>query len=302
MRVVITGATGLIGKALCERLGGEYEIIALTRNTEKARRILGPDIKAVEWDGFSYGPWAQFIEGAYAIINLAGENVASGRWTRAKMGQIFQSRIDATKAIAEAITVAGQKPGVLIQASAIGFYGCREEPVDETAGKGEGFLADVCEKWEQAGAAEIRVVFIRTGLVLSRDGGVLLKMITPFKFFLGGYHGTRKQCVSWITIDDEVAAIKFLLESPRLSGAFNLATPNPVTMKEFARTIGQVLKRPCWLSIPALVLRLAAGKMADEMLLSGQRAIPNRLLKAGFKFAHPDINEALEYLIGKAKK
>jgi len=302
MRLVITGATGLIGKALCERLVWDYEIIALTRNTEKAKRILGPDIKAVEWDGFSYGQWAQYIEGASAVINLAGENVASGRWTQAKMGQILRSRVNVTKTIVEAITVARQKPGVLIQASAIGFYGCREEPVDENAGKGGGFLADVCEKWEQAAAVEVRIVFIRTGLVLSSTGGALPRLIMPFKFFTGGYPGTGKQWVSWITIDDEIAAIKFLIENQQLSGAFNLTTPNPVTMKELAQTIGRVLKRPCWLPVPALVLRLIAGKMADEILLSGQRVFPNRLLKAGFKFAQPGINEALEFILGKAKK
>jgi len=302
MRVVVTGATGLIGKALCRRLGKDYEIVALSRNAEKAQAILGPNIKVVQWEG----PWAQYVEGAFAVINLAGENVASGRWTKTKMERILQSRVNAAKAIAGAITSVKNKPAVLIQASASGYYGSGQEPADENAGKGEGFLADVCEKWEAAVPAaakqNIRTVFIRTGLVLSSTGGALPKLTAPFKFFLGGYPGTGNQWVSWITIDDEVAAIRFLLENQRLSGAFNLTTPNPVTMKELARAIGRTLNRPCWLPIPALVLRLAAGKMADEMLLTGRLVIPDRLLKAGFTFAHPGINEALEFILGKGKK
>jgi uncharacterized protein (TIGR01777 family) len=307
MRIIITGATGLIGKSLCKQLKPNYEIVALSRNLERAQLSLGSDVKIVKWDGRSCGQWMQYIDGAFAVINLAGDPIASGRWTPEKKQSILQSRLDATKAIVDAIVSAKNKPHVLIQSSAIGYYGFGHQgALDETSLPGNGFLADVCKHWElQTKPVEktgTRCVIIRTGMVLSPDGGALPRLIMPFKFFLGGYPDSGQQLVSWITIDDEVAAIRWLIENPQLSGVFNLTSPYPVTMKQLCQNIGKILKRPCWLPISSLVLRLVFGKMADEMLLYGQRVLPNRLLKAGFKFAHSTIAEALEYIFGKRGK
>lgn len=300
MRIVITGATGLIGKALCEKLSPDYEIIALSRHPEQTR--LGQNVTFAQWDAHSPGPLAKHIDGSFAVINLAGESIASGKWTKAKRRSILQSRLNITNALVETISMAEHKPDVLIQASAIGYYGFGTHgQVDENSGGGDGFLAEVCKKWEQSSKqAEkfgTRRIIIRTGIVLSGDDGVLPRIVKPFKFFLGGYPGSGKQSVSWITIDDEVAAIKFLLENRNLSGVFNLVSPNPVTIRQLCKTLGRILKRPCWIPVPALVLRLAFGKMADETILADQKVVPNRLLKAGFKFEHPDIDDALKYVL-----
>lgn len=307
MRIIITGATGLIGKSLCKQLNPNYEIVALSRNIERAQTSLGPNVKIVKWDGISTNQLAKYIDGAFAVINLAGAPIASGRWTHAKKQRILQSRLDATKAIADAIVSAKNKPRVLIQSSAIGYYGFgHTEALDETSPPGEGFLADVCKEWEfQAKPVEsvgTRCVIIRTGIVLSHEGGALPRMITPFKFFLGGYPGSGQQWVSWITLEDEVAAIRFLMENPQMSGAFNLTSPNPVTMKRFCQTIGDILKKPCWLAIPPLVLRLIFGKMADETLLCSQDVIPKRLLDSGFTLKYTNITEALENIFKKREK
>jgi uncharacterized protein len=327
MRIIITGATGLIGKSLCKQLKSNYEIVAFSRNPEKAQSSLGPDITIAQWDGCSCGQWTHYIEGAFAVINLAGENIAAKRWTPEKKQQILESRLNAAKTIVEAIKSTQQKPTILIQASAVGFYGMshqssmpppawmREKLASgesfsfnfefstESSTKGNGFLADVCEQWEQqAKSVEslgVRCVIIRTGIVLSKDGGALPGIVKPFKLFLGGFAGTGKQFVSWITIDDEVSAIRFLLENNELSGPFNLTAPNTITMKYFCKTIGKILKRPCWFRIPAIALRIVFGKMADETMLADQRVIPARLIKAGFKFAYPNIAEALENIFKK---
>ena len=304
MRIVITGATGLIGKALCEGLIPDYEITALSRNPEKAKSVLGPSVKVVQWDGRSGGQWEQCIDGAFAVVNLAGENIASGRWTYSKQKQILESRVNAAKAIVDAIASAKSKPNVLIQAAAVGYYGFRHrEAVNEASLSGGGFLADVCRQWELAARpvekAGTRCVIIRSGMVLSGQGGALPRIVKPFKFFLGGYPGTGRQRVSWITIDDEVKAIKFLIENPGPSGVFNLTSPNPVSMKELCCQISRILKKPCWLPIPALALRLAFGKMADEILMADQQVVPARLSEAGFNFAHPNIAEAMEYILKK---
>ena len=302
MRIIITGATGLIGSVLCKKLYPDYELIALSRHPEKTR--LGQNVMVIQWDAKSPGRWTRYIEGADAVVNLAGENIAAGRWTKVKKQRILESRVNSTKAIVDTIALAEKKPAVLIQASATGFYGsCGDTEIDENAGKGKGFLAEVCEKWEQAArpveAVGTRLVIIRTGIVLSRDGGALPRMVQPFKFFLGGYPGTGKQWVSWISMDDEIAAIRFLIENKQLSGIFNLTSPEPVIMKELCRAIGRVLKSPSRLKIPAVVLRIALGKMADETILADQRVIPSRLLKAGFKFRNNKIEEALNEILRK---
>ena len=298
MRVVITGATGFIGRVLCKELHKDYEVIALSRDASRAAGIVGDWAKIVEWDGRTTGSLFKQTNGAFAIINLAGENVASGRWNESKKAGILHSRLDSSRAVIEAIKQVDKKPTMVIQASAIGYYGSRaDEQLDEDSTPGKGFLASVCRDVESS-AEEIerlgvRCVVIRTGVVLGRDGGALAKLITPFRFYIGGHLGSGRQWFSWIHLDDEIAAIKFLMENENLKGVFNLTAPQPVTMKELCVILGKVLHRPVWLNVPSFAARLALGEMADEMLLSGQRVQPNRLLDTGFDFKYANVEQAL---------
>jgi len=301
-RVIISGATGFIGRALCRELHGDYELVALSRDATKAAVSVGDLAKVVEWDARTTSGWARYVEGAYAIVNLAGENIASGRWTQARRDSILQSRTNGATALVDAVRGARKKPAVVVQGSATGYYGSRgDEVLHEDSGLGEGFLAEVCRKAESIAARVeregARCVAIRTALVLGREGGILAKFITPFKFCVGGHVGSGRQWISWISLDDEIRAIRFLLENGRANGAFNLTGPNPVTMKQFARTLGRVLRRPAWTVIPGFAARLAFGRMADETLLTSQKVVPNRLLEAGFEFRHPNLQGALETII-----
>jgi uncharacterized protein (TIGR01777 family) len=298
MRVIITGATGFIGRALCKALHKDYEVIALSRDASRAAKSIGEMATVIEWDGRTTGSWFQQANGAFAIINLAGESIASGRWTESKKAGILHSRLDSARAVIDAIKQMDKKPTVVIQASAIGFYGSRQdEPLDEESTPGKGFLANVCrdvensvEKIEELG---VRCIVIRTGVVLGRDGGAFVKLVKPFRFYLGGHLGNGRQWFSWIHLEDQIAAIKFLMENEHLKGVFNLTAPQPVTMKEFCKILGKVMHRPVWLNIPAFAARLAFGEMADEMLLSGQKVLPKRLLNTGFDFKYTDVKKAL---------
>ena len=298
MRVVITGATGFIGRALCKALHKDYEVIALSRDAGRAAKSVGDMAKVIEWDGRTTGSWFTQANGAFAIINLAGENVASGRWNESKKAGILHSRLDSAKAVIEVIKQVDKKPAVVIQASAIGWYGPRsDEPLDEDSTPGKGFLANVCrdvensaEEIEELGA---RCAVIRTGVVLGRDGGAFAKLVKPFRFFLGGHLGSGRQWFSWIHLEDQIAAIKFLMENEHLKGAFNLTAPQPVTMKEFCKILGKVLHRPARLNVPAFAARLALGEMADEMLLTGQKVLPKRLLNTDFDFKYTNVEHAL---------
>lgn len=301
-RVIISGAAGFLGQALCRALHGDYEIVALSRDTMRAAGVIGEYAKAVEWDARTAGDWARLVEGAHAIINLAGENLAVGRWTQPKRDSIMQSRTNSASAIVDAVSGAKVKPAVVIQASAVGYYGSRDdELLDEDSGVGSGLLADVCRRTESMAArverAGVRYVAIRSGLVLSAEGGVLPKFMMPYRFYLGGTLGNGRQWFSWISLIDEIAALRFLMENPALKGAFNLTSRNPVTLGQFSRTLGQVLRKPAWTTVPAVVLRLVFGQMADEVLLASQKAIPKRLLEAGFTFQYPELRTALEAII-----
>jgi len=301
MRVIITGATGFIGKALCARLHKDYELVALSRNAAGAQRLIGHLAEVAQWDAKTDAGWKQQADGAFAIVNLAGDNVGSGRWSKAKKSLILQSRLDASRAIVETIKKLSKKPAVLIQASAIGYYGSRQdEQLDETSTPGTGFLADVCRQAEGIAAETeklgVRYVAIRTGIVMGPDGGALSPLKKQFQFYLGGYLGSGQQWFSWIAIDDEIAAIKFLMENEHLSGPFNLTSPNPVKMKEFCTVLGNVLHRPVWLRVPGFAAKAALGEMADEMLLSGQRVLPKRLLEAGYEFKYTDLEKALKII------
>jgi hypothetical protein len=302
MRVVIAGATGFIGKALCRELHKDYQITALSRDADKARRSLGQIAGTVQWDAKAPYGWAGAVDGATAVVNLAGESIAAGRWNAAKKRRILHSRLDAITAIIEAIRQADTKPKVLVQASATGYYGPQQdEQLDEESRPGHGFLATVCQSVENSAMKVehlgVRCVLVRSGVVLGRREGALPKIAKPFRYYLGGHPGSGRQWFSWISLDDEIAAIRFLMESENLHGAFNLTAPEPVTMKQFCKTLGQVLHRPAWFAVPGLVLRLVFGQMAQETVLSGQRVLPKRLLQAGFHFEHATVQCALDDIL-----
>ena len=302
MRVVIAGATGFIGQALCRHLHGGYELVALSRNPQKAAGVIGDHARIIEWDGQTAGPWAREVAGARAVVNLAGENISAGRWSQSKKTRIRQSRTQAARAMIRAITAARVKPDVLIQGSAIGYYGPRgDEVLDEDASSAGGFLAEVCRDLEAVAAESealgVRCALARTGVVLDTKGGALPKLMRPFRFHLGGHLGNGRQWFSWISLHDEVRAIRFLIEHGEARGVFNLTAPEPVTMKDFCRTLGEVLDRPAWTAVPAVALRLAFGEMAREVLLAGQRVMPKRLMEQGFEFVHSNAADALAAIV-----
>ena len=307
MRVVITGATGFIGKALCRELQEDYEVIALSRNMAKAKTLLGVKAEPIQWDGRTWQGWADYVDGAMGIINLAGENIASGRWSKAKKERILGSRLEASQAVLAAIREATKKPEVVVQASAVGYYGARgDELLDENSASGEGFLAEVCRQSESF-AKEIqdlgvRCVIIRTGIVLGAGGGVVQKLMPPFRFYLGGCYGDPKVWLSWISLKDEISAIRFLLENSDKSGVFNLTSPEALLLGRFHDILGRVIARPVWLKTPGFLLKLVMGEMADELLLSGQRIMPKRLLEAGFEFVYSDLTNALVDILSERKK
>ena len=256
------------------------------------------------WDGISAEGLRPLLEGVDVVVHLAGENIGAGRWTAARKRAILESRTESSRAVAAAMIGAGNKKAVLIQASAVGFYGPRKgEEVSETGSAGNDFLARVCRDWEAASEsvveAGLRRVVIRTGVVLSAEGGALPKMLIPFRLFAGGPMGSGGQFVPWIHIDDEVAAIGFLAENEEAKGAFNLVAPGAVTNRQLGREIGRVLGRPSLVPTPAFALRLALGEMST-LVLDGQRVIPKRLVKSGFDFKFPELEPALRNLLGSS--
>jgi uncharacterized protein len=297
--VIISGATGFIGTMLVQKLvEKKYAVIVLSRNPGKAIAFRNSGVEVVAWEGKSAQGWGHHADGAYGIINLAGENIAAGRWTPQRKKAILESRLAAGRAITEAVEKAAQKPRAVIQASGIGYYGNRgDEALDETSTAGTGFLSDVALQWEQSTAAVealgVRRAIIRTGIVLGRNGGFLSRVLLPFRLFVGGYMGSGRQWLSWIHMADEVGAICFLLEKDAAQGAFNLCAPKPLSAKDFFSELGAALKRPSWLPVPGFALHLALGEMADELILSGQRALPRKLLQAGYDFQFPAAREAL---------
>jgi len=296
-RVLITGGTGLIGRALSANMAADgYEVIVLSRNPERAAG-LPPDVRAERWDARTAAGWGALADGAHAVVNLAGEGISAGRWTAERKRRIRDSRIDAGRGVVEAIESAKQKPQVLVQASGVGFYGPRgEEDVLESAPAGRDYLARLAVEWESSTAAVeafgVRRVIIRTGIVLSKNGGALPRMKLPFRFFLGGRLGSGRQWLPWIHIADEVGAIRFLLENENARGPFNLSAPNPVTNADFSRWLGRQMGRPALVPTPGFLLRLVFGEMAG-MLLSGQRAVPRHLTQMGYAFRFAEAEAAL---------
>ncbi|HXT62205.1 MAG TPA: TIGR01777 family oxidoreductase [Pyrinomonadaceae bacterium] len=296
MKIAIAGASGLVGAALIPELEAEnHDIVRLVRSSPKADEI--------EWHPNQDSVDASRLEGFDAIINLAGENVAEGRWTEEKKRKIHDSRVHGTHLISEAIVKLTNKPRVFLCASATGIYGDRgDEVLDEQSESGGGFLAGVCREWEKATEparnAAVRVVNLRFGPILARVGGMLEKMLTPFKMGLGGKVGSGKQYISWVTIEDAVAAMKLALTDESIRGPVNVVSPKPVTNERFTRVLGEVLSRPTVMAMPAFAARLAFGEMADEMLLVSQRVMPKRLQAAGYQFQYSDLESALQHYLG----
>lgn len=297
MRIIITGGSGLIGRALVESLAQDgHEVIVLSRNPAAVKN-LPKGARAEKWDGRSALGWGQLADGVDAIVNLAGATI-SERWSDSRKKEIRESRVNAGKAIVEAVKAAVKKPSVVIQSSAVGYYGPRgSEEITEESGAGSDFLASICKSWE-ASTAEldslgVRRPIIRTGVVLAKDGGALPRMLQPIKMFVGGPLGSGKQYFPWIHLKDEVAAIRFLIENKTANGVYNLSAPKPLTNKEFTQVTGKVLGRPAFMPVPAFAMETMFGEMST-LLLDGQRQMPAHLLKEGFKFQFTDAAAALK--------
>ena len=312
MRVLIAGGSGLIGRALAAELErGGYEVIVLSRPLAKTGDYRRPQpavslqlpesVRVVAWDGRTAGGWEALADGACAIVNLAGETLAGSRWTVERKRRILESRVNAGRAVVQAVHAAAHRPQVVIQSSGVGYYGPHaDEQVDEYAPAGSDFLGRVCVDWERSTAplAElgVRRAIIRSGLVLSAQGGAFPRLILPFRFFVGGPLGSGQQWFSWIHIADEVAAIRFLIESDGAAGPFNLSAPVPLTNRAFGQVLGRVMGRPSLMPTPGLALRLLFGEMATA-LLDGQRAVPRHLLEMGFIFRFRELEPALRHLL-----
>jgi uncharacterized protein (TIGR01777 family) len=304
VKIIVTGGTGFIGKPLVQRLvEANHRVVLLTRHAKRLGEFGGQVVVAEKWDGKTVGTWSSHFEGADAVINLAGEPIAAKRWTARQKRQIRKSRMDATRAVVEAMKKAAKKPRVLVNGSAVGYYGHVEDgDVTETHPKGVGFLPDLCVEWEkEARTAEsfgVRVVMLRTGIVLEKDGGALAKMILPFKLFLGGPIASGLQWFPWVHREDVVRIVVFALEDPNLSGPVNVAAPESVNMKQFCACLGKVLGRPSWMPVPVFALRLAFGELS-ETLFTGQRMVPSKLLQSGFSFRFPQLESGLSDIVSK---
>lgn len=326
-RVVVTGATGQIGRRLCDQLSARgYQVVVFSRNPDKARRSLPSAAEYVAWKAEEHGAWASAINGAHAVINLAGANLFGRRWTDAYKREIYDSRIVGTRGLVNAINAASDKPAVLINGSAIGYYGAHldDRTFDESSGPGDDFLGRVCADWEReaerAAQSGVRVVLVRTGVVLSKpekllpidlrgaslsrpgvvldvDAGALPLMVFPFRLFAGGPMASGRQWFSWIHMDDEIGLIVKALEDHSITGPINATAPDPRTNREFSRVIGKVLNRPMWLPVPGFALKLLLGSMADAMLIKGQRVLPTKAQQHGYQFAYADTEHALRDLL-----
>jgi uncharacterized protein (TIGR01777 family) len=295
MKVYLAGATGFVGQPLVEALldRGDQVTVA-SRSAKTVQDAFGSRVSVAGYD--------DPIDGYGAVVNLAGAGIADKRWTPERKKLIRDSRVDTTTAIATAIAAAESKPGVLVNASAIGYYGARpdSESLDETAKPGTGYLPTVCQEWEQATSpasdAGVRTVLLRVGVVLGRGGGALAKMVTPFKFFVGGKLGHGRQQMSWIHRRDVVALILHCIDNKGLSGPVNCTAPEPVSNGEFSKQLARTLGRPCLFPVPGFALKLAVGEFADA-LLTGQRVLPKAALDSGFEFSFPQLDGALQDIL-----
>jgi uncharacterized protein (TIGR01777 family) len=300
MNVLVSGSTGLVGSAVVNALTAEGH-----RVTRLVRTEVSPGTAAIAWDPAAKRLPAPALEGLDAVVHLAGENIAKGRWSAAKKAAIRNSRVQGTRVLCEALSQLVDPPNVLVSASAIGYYGSRGDRVmREDSHPGTDFLAEVCQDWEAAtkpaAAGGIRVVHLRTGVVLAREGGALHKMLTPFKLGGGGVLGPGTQYVSWVALDDVTGIVTHALTNESLKGPVNAVAPNPVTNYEFTKTLGRVLKRPTKAWMPTPVVKVLFGEMGDALLLSSTRVEPARLQASGYPFRQPELEGALRHILGRA--
>jgi uncharacterized protein len=301
MKILLAGATGFIGRALREKLAlAGHEVIVLTR--QGRAQATGRE-KFVVWNGRGSGDWTSCLDGADAVINLAGENIAAKRWTPFRKQEILSSRVDATRAIVNAIELSPKKPAVLINVSAVGYYGdAAGRELTEASEKGAGFLAETCGAWEaealRAERSGVRVVLARLGPVLGEKGGMLSKMLPPFRAFLGAPLGTGRQWIPWVHREDVTGAFLFTLEHQGISGPVNVTAPAPATMTGFCKALARALHRPLWFPVSSFLLKGCMGEMA-MIVLSSQKAVPEKLLQAGYRFGHPDLAEAFASILDK---
>jgi len=304
MKIVVAGGTGFIGGALCHSLIGEgHQVNILTRRPEQVSHQGDVPINWVPWNGRDTGSWEQVLEGADAVINLSGAPIADARWTDARKQLITDSRVLTTRLLVRAMSQRHSKPATFINASGIGYYGASDDRrLDEGAARGQGFLADLCLAWEAEAlrAAEFgaRVVVVRTGMVLERDGGALPKMLLPFQFFAGGPIMPGTQWVSWIHRRDHIGIIQWALATPTVSGPINAVAPDPVTMKTFCEVLGRVLHRPSWLPVPGIALNILLGELGT-LMTTGQRVIPANAMEGGYTFQYPTLEPALRAILAR---
>lgn len=300
VKILIAGGSGLIGTALTHHfLQKEQQVFILTRRASSI--ILPEGARAVEWDARTSAGWGKLINETDVVINLTGENLGAGRWTEARKRLLYDSRVQSGRAIIEAMRQSTRKPALLIQSSAIGYYGNGGDQIlEENNPPGSDFQAQLCVDWEEstreAEYMGVRRVVIRTGVVLAKKAEVLKRLMLPFRLFVGGPLGSGRQWLSWIHMADVVGAIEFFIENEQTGGVFNLCAPQPVQNRVFGKTLGRILRRPYWLPVPAFALRLVLGQMS-ALVLEGQRAVPKRLLEAGYRFRFSDLETALRDLL-----
>jgi uncharacterized protein len=301
-KIVITGATGFIGRNICSKLIARGdEITIFTRSVEKAKKIIPGASKYIAWD-YSLNDWYDEISGKDAVINLAGESLLSKRWSEEHKNEVRDSRINSTRALVEAIQLSAERPKTFISASAVGFYGDSESEVDELSQKGKGFLAELVNDWEKEAAKveelNVRRVCIRIGIVLDENDGALAKMILPFRLFVGGPLGSGKQWMPWIHVDDLVNIFLFALDNEQVEGIINGVSPNPVRMNDFAKSIGKVMNRPAIFKVPEFVLKLILGE-ASKTIITGANVFPGKAIRLGYKFNYSDLEKALEEIFNE---
>ncbi|MCU0522261.1 MAG: TIGR01777 family oxidoreductase [Anaerolineae bacterium] len=305
MRVLITAGTGLIGRALARELAEVGHTVTVSSRNPKGARPFATPVTMIPWDTQSAESLIPAVENTDAIVHLVGEGIGSGLWTASRKRRILQSRVVSGQMLTEAVARAGRKPHIIVQASAVGYYGPHgDERLDETSPAGDDWMARTAAQWEASTAGieamALRRVVVRTGLALSAQAGVLPKMMLPFRLFVGGPLGNGRQGFSWIHIADLASAYRFLIEHPEARGAYNATAPNPVVNSALGRALGAVMRRPYWIPAPAFAMRLVLGELS-QLLLQGQHVLPQRLTELGFVFRYPDLHAALVDLMRRGQ-